>query len=325
MRAGLYASVAAVVVLLIIGGSAIFTVSQTEQALVLRFGEPKQLITEPGLHFKEPFVESVVYLDNRILDLEGAQEEVLASDSQRILVDTFVRYHIADPLKFYQTVGTIQRANNQLGSVLNSAVRRVLGDATFPQIIKDQRAGLMVKIRDQVNTEAARLGVAVNDVRIRRADLPKEISEKVFSRMQSERAREAAEFRAQGSEQAQTITAKADRDVVVIKAEAQRKADQTRGEGDAARNKIFAAAFGKDPDFFAFYRSMQAYTAGLRPGNTRLVLSPTSDFFRYFSNPNGAAPSPAAKPLAAATPASTVAAPAAATAPATPAPTPAQP
>ncbi len=287
MRIGMFAALAAVLLVLIVAGSAAFTVSQTEQALVLRFGEAKELITEPGLHFKEPFLESVVYLDNRILDLEGAQEEVLASDSQRILVDTFVRYHIADPLKFYQTVGTIERANNQLGSVLNSAVRRVLGDATFPQIIKDERAALMVKIRDQVNAEAAKLGAAVNDVRIRRADLPREISEKVYSRMQSERAREAAEFRAQGSEQAQTITAKADRDVVVLKAEAQRTADTTRGEGDAQRNKIFAEAYGKDPDFFAFYRSMQAYTAGLKAGATRLVLSPDSTFFRYFKDPAG--------------------------------------
>ncbi|UDL93621.1 protease modulator HflC [Lichenihabitans sp. PAMC28606] len=294
MKFGLFAALAAILLIIIVGNSAIFTVSQTEQALVLRFGEPQSLVTQPGLHFKQPFVESVVYLDNRILDLEGAQEEVLASDSQRILVDAFVRYHIADPLKFYQTVGTIARANNQLASVLNSAVRRVLGDATLPQIIKDDRAGLMVKIRDQVNSEAARLGAAVNDVRIRRADLPKEISEKVYSRMQSERAREAAEYRAQGSEQAQTITAKADRDVVVIKAEAQRQADQTRGEGDAARNKIFAEAYGKDPGFFAFYRSMQAYASGLKAGDTRLVLSPSSNFFRFFNDPAGTAPSAAA-------------------------------
>ena len=289
MRTGVFGALAAVLLLLIVAGSAAFTVSQTEQALVLRFGEPKELITDPGLHFKEPFLESVVYLDNRILDLEGAQEEVLASDSQRILVDTFVRYHIADPLKFYQTVGTIERANNQLGSVLNSAVRRVLGDATLPQIIKEDRAGLMVKIRDQVNAEAIKLGAAVNDVRIRRADLPQQISERVFSRMQSERNREAATYRAQGSEQAQAITAQADRDVVVLKADAQRKADQNRGEGDAKRNEIFAEAYGKDPDFFAFYRSMQAYTAGLKAGGTRLVLSPSSSFFRFFNDPKGAA------------------------------------
>ena len=290
MKSGLAALVALVILVLIVAGSAAFTVSQTQQVLVLRFGEPKSLITEPGLHWKQPFLETVVYLDNRILDLEAPQEEVLASDSQRLLVDAFMLYHIADPLKFYQTVGTIGRANNQLGSVLNSALRRVLGDATMPQIIKEDRAALMVKIRDQVNTEGARLGVAVNDVRIRRADLPREISEKVFSRMQSERAREAAEFRAQGAEQAQTITAKADRDVVVIKADAQRQADTTRGEGDANRTRIFAAAYSKDPEFFAFYRSMQAYVATLKPGDTRYVLAPTSNFFRFFGSPAGAAP-----------------------------------
>jgi membrane protease subunit HflC len=287
MRIGFFAAAAALIVLVILINASIFTVHQTEQALVLKFGEPRSLVTEPGLHFKQPFLETVVYLDNRILDLETPQDEVIASDNQRILVDAFVRYHIADPLKFYQTVGTIQRANNQLASVLSSAVRRVLGDATLPDIVKDKRAELMVKIRDQVNTEAARLGAAVNDVRIRRADLPREISEKVFSRMQSERAREAAEYRAQGSEQAQTIKAKADRDVVVIKADAQREADQTRGEGDAARNKIFAEAYGRDPGFFAFYRSMQAYAAGLKAGDTRFVLSPTSHFFRFFNDPSG--------------------------------------
>lgn len=301
MRTGLLAiGAAALLAIVIVASSALFTVGQTERALVLRFGEPQELITAPGLHFKEPFLESVVLFDNRILSLESPQEEVLASDSQRILVDAFMVYRIADPLKFYQTVGTVARANNQLGSVLNSAVRRVLGDATLPQIIKDDRAGLMVKIRDQVNTEAGRLGASVNDVRIRRADLPREISEKVFSRMQSERAREAAEYRAQGSEQAQTITAKADRDVVVLKAEAQRTADQTRGAGDAERNRIFADAYGKDPDFFAFYRSMQAYASSFRAGDTRLVLSPNSAFFRFFDDPEAAgrasSPSPAAVP-----------------------------
>ena len=287
MRFGLLTGLAAaLLVLIIVVVSATFTVDQTQTALVLRFGEPKALVTEPGLHFKEPFLESVVLLDNRIQNLDSPQEEVLASDSQRLLVDTFLVYHIADPLKFYQTVGTISRANNQLGSVLNSAVRRVLGDATFPQIIKENRAGLMVKIRNQVDTEAARLGAAVNDVRIRRADLPREISEKVFSRMISERAREAAQYRAEGSEQAQTIRAEADRAVVSLKADAQRQADQTRGAGDAERNRIFAEAYGKDPGFFAFYRSMQAYATGLKSGDTRLVLSPNSTFFRFFNDPN---------------------------------------
>ena len=293
MKPALVAALAALVVVVLLLSGVLFTVSQTEQALLLYFGEPVKVITKPGLQVKLPFVENVVYLDNRILDLETPQQEVLASDNQRILVDAFVRYHITNPLKFYQTVGTIERSNNQLASVLNSALRRVLGEATLPQIVKDNRAGLMLQIRGLVNTEAARLGLAIDDVRIRRADLPREISEKVFSRMQSERAREAAEFRAQGAEQAQTITADADRQVVVLKADAQREADETRGAGDAARNKIFAEAFGKDPGFFAFYRSMQAYVAALKPGQTRLVLSPDSEFFRFFNNPQGAAPASA--------------------------------
>jgi membrane protease subunit HflC len=284
------------VVVLIIIGSATFEVKQTEQALVLRFGEPvagRGLITEPGLHFKIPFVETVVLLDNRILDLESPKQEVLASDNQRIEVDAFVRYRIVDPLRFYQTVGTIERANNQLASVLNSAVRRVLGEANQTQIVRDDRANLMVRIREQVNTEGARFGVRTIDARIRRADLPREISEKVYGRMQTERAREAAEYRAQGSEQAQKITAKADRDVVVLRASAQQQADQVRGQGDAERNRIFAEAYGQDPDFFTFYRSMQAYDASFKGRDTRFVTAPTSDFFRYFGNAAGKATSPA--------------------------------
>jgi membrane protease subunit HflC len=286
------------VIALIIFSSATFVVHQTEQALVLRFGEPvagRGLITEPGLHFKIPFVETVVLLDNRILDLESPKQEVLASDNQRIEVDAFVRYRIVDPLRFYQTVGTIERANNQLASVLNSAVRRVLGEANQTQIVRDDRANLMVRIREQVNTEGARFGVRTIDARIRRADLPREISEKVYSRMQTERAREAAEYRAQGSEQAQKINAKADRDVVVLRADAQRQADQVRGQGDAERNRIFAEAYGQDPDFFAFYRSMQAYDASFKAKDTRFVTSPTSDFFRYFGSATGRA-APTAAP-----------------------------
>ena len=302
MKPVIVAALGAVVLLLLLLSGVLFTVSQTQQALVLYFGRPVKVITTPGLQVKIPFVETVTYLDNRILDLETPQQEVIASDNQRILVDAFVRYHITDPLKFFQTVSTIQRSNNQLASVLSSALRRVLGDATLPQIVKQDRAALMVKIRDQVNHEAVNLGLAIDDVRIRRADLPREISEKVFSRMQSERAREAAEFRAQGAEQSQTITANADRQVVVLKADAQREADETRGAGDAERNRIFAEAFGKDPGFFAFYRSMQAYVAALKPGETRLVLSPNSEFFRFFSDPKGRAPEPA-QPGQAASPA----------------------
>jgi membrane protease subunit HflC len=284
--------VAALVLIIatIAAGGALFTVAQTEQALVLRFGEPvagRGLITDPGLHFKIPIIENVVFLDNRILDVESPSLEVLASDNQRLEVDSFIRYRIADPLRFFQTVGGISGANNQLASVLNSAVRRVLSEANQRQIVRDERAGLMVKIKEQANAEAGKFGVSVVDARIRRVDLPQQISEKVYGRMQTERAREAAEYRAQGSEQAQKITAKADRDVIVLKAEAQRKADQIKGEGDAERNRTFAESFGKDPDFFAFYRSMQAYEAAFKQGDTRFLIGPHSDFFRFFGSADG--------------------------------------
>ncbi len=282
---------------LALAGGALFTVEQTEQALVLRFGEPvagRGLITEPGLHFKIPLIENVVSFDNRILDVESPNLEVLAADNQRLEVDSFIRYRIVDPLKFYQSVNSVLGANNQLGSVLNSAVRRVLSEANQQQIVRDERAVLMARIKEQADAEARRFGVQVVDARIRRVDLPQQISEKVYGRMQTERQREAAEYRAQGSEQAQKITAKADRDVIVLKAEAQQKADQIKGEGDADRNRIFAEAFGKDPDFFAFYRSMQAYEAAFKPGETRFLVSPRSEFFRFFSAPEGAAEPPSA-------------------------------
>ncbi|MEJ0050966.1 MAG: protease modulator HflC [Methylovirgula sp.] len=287
---GIFVTLLAIAAIIVIVAS-IFTVGQTEQALVLRFGDPvagRGLVTEPGLHFKIPFIENVVLLDKRILDVETPTQEVLASDNTRVEVDSFLKYRIVDPLKFYQTVGDIDRANDQLGYILNSAVRRVLGDADLRQIVSADREALMANIRQQVNQQADKLGVSAVDVRIRRTDLPQQISEKVFSRMQSEWAREAALFRAQGAEESQEIRAKADRDAVVLRADAQRDADQTRGAGDAQRARIFATAFGKDPDFFAFYRSMQAYTTGLKASNTRLVLSPKSAFFQYFLPPAGA-------------------------------------
>jgi len=293
MRSGLlFALAVALLIGVIAVGGALFTVSQTEQAVVLRFGEPvpgRGLITEPGLHFKFPLVENVVTFDNRILDVESPNLEVLAADNQRLEVDSFIRYRIVDALRFYQTVNSVMGANNQLGSVLNSAVRRVLSEANQQQIVRDERAGLMVKIKEQADREARKFGVQVVDARIRRVDLPQQISEKVFGRMQTERQREAAEYRAQGSEQAQKITARADRDVVVLKAEAQQKADQMKGEGDAERNHIFAEAFGRDPDFFAFYRSMQAYESAFKPGETRFLISPRSEFFRFFSAPEASA------------------------------------
>ena len=272
--------------------SALFTVHQNQQALVLRLGEPVKIYTEPGLQFKYPLVDSVVYIDKRILDLENPAQEVIASDQKRLVVDAFARYKIFDPLKFYQSLGTVDGANSRLTSILNSSLRRVLGEATFIQVVRDERELLMSRIREQVNREGMNFGINVVDVRIRRADLPDANSQAVFQRMQTERQREAAEIRAGGNQLAQTIRARADRDVTVTVAEATSRGEQTRGEGDAERNRIYAEAYDKDRDFFAFYRSMQAYEAGLRHNDTRLLLTPDSDFFRYFNDPAGKAPAP---------------------------------
>ena len=284
-------------VVLIVAYSSVFTVQQTEQALVVRLGKPVGVVTEPGLHFKAPFVDSVISIDNRILDLENPSQEIIAFDRRRLVVDAFARYRIKDPLRFYTSVGSIQAANLQLTTLLNASLRRVLGEVTFIQIVRDEREALMVRIRDQLDKEADGYGIQVVDVRIRRADLPEQNSQAVYQRMQTERQREAAEFRAQGGQKAQEIRSNADREATVIVAEANSTAEQVRGEGDAERNRLFAEAYGKDPEFFAFYRSMTAYENGLRNSDTRFLLQPDSDFFRFFSNPSG---KPAAAPASAA-------------------------
>jgi modulator of FtsH protease HflC len=281
------ALVAIAVILLLAAYGSLFTVYQTKQALVVRLGEPVRIITEPGLHVKIPIVDTVITIDNRILDLENAAQEVFASDQRRLVIDAFARYRITDVLRFYQTVSNIEGANSRLSSLLNAALRRVLGEATLIHVVRDERAALMARVRDQLDREARAFGIEVVDVRIRRADLPEQNSQAVYSRMQTERQRQAASIRGDGSQKSQEIRAKADRDVTVLVAEAQSRAEQTRGEGDAERNRIFAEAFGKDPDFFGFYRSMQAYEAGLKANDTRLVLRPDSDFFKYFGNPSG--------------------------------------
>jgi membrane protease subunit HflC len=274
-------------VLVIIGYSSVFTVQQTEQVLVVRLGEPVRVVTQPGLNFKAPFIDSVISIDKRILDLENPSQEVIASDQKRLVVDAFARYRIKNALRFYQSIGTIQAANVQLTTLLNAALRRVLGEVSFITVVRDERERLMARIREQLDHEADGYGIEVVDVRIRRADLPEQNSQAVYQRMQTERQREAAEFRAQGSQKSQEIRSKADRDVTVLVAEATSKSEQVRGEGDGERNRIFAEAFGKDVDFFTFYRSMQAYEAGMRHSDTRMVLSPDSEFFRYFVDPSG--------------------------------------
>jgi membrane protease subunit HflC len=278
---------ALIVVALIVAYGALFTVYQTRQALVVRLGQPVRIVTDPGLHSKIPLIDSVINIDKRILDLENPAQEVIASDQKRLVVDAFARYRITEPLKFYQTVGTVDGANLQLSILLNSALRRVLGEATLTQVVRDQREHLMTLVREQLGAEARSFGIDVVDVRIRRADLPEQNSQAVYQRMQTERQQEAAQIRAQGTQRAQEIRARADRDVTVLLADAQSKGEQTRGEGDAERNRIFADAYGRDPDFFSFYRSMQAYEAGLRPNDTRMLLKPDSDFFRYFVDPSG--------------------------------------
>jgi membrane protease subunit HflC len=276
-----------IIAALIVLYSSIFTITPTQQALVLRFGNPRPPVSEPGLHFKAPFIDAVVYIDKRILDLEAPAQEVIASDQKRLVVDAFARYRIKDALRFYQTLGSIRGANSQLAILLNSALRRVLGEATFTHVVRDQRAELMARIQRLVDQEAQSYGIDVVDIRIRRADLPEQNSQAVYRRMQTERQREAAEFRAQGQQRAQEIRARADREVTVLVAEANSKGEAIRGEGDATRNEIFAKAFGQDPEFFAFYRSMQAYEAGLQKSDTRLLLKPDTSFFRFFNSPAG--------------------------------------
>ena len=272
--------------------ASIFTVYQTENALILRFGQAQRvIINDPGLHWKVPFADRVVFVDNRILDLDSPAQEVIASDQKRLVVDAFARFRITDPLLYYQsTQASIRDAQSRLSTFLNSAVRRVLGDASFFAVVRDDRPQLMSEITQQVNREAQSLGITVVDVRIRRADLPQANSEAVFRRMQTEREQEAAQIRAEGAEQARRIRSRADRDSTVIIAEANRDAEQVRGEGDAERSAIFAAAYNKDPDFFAFYRSMQAYDQALAQQDTRFLLTPNSDFFRYFGSPLGDMP-----------------------------------
>jgi membrane protease subunit HflC len=286
------AFLAFLIVVLGIAGAAVyasaFIVHQNEQALVLEFGKPKRVVQQPGLHWKLPLVETVDIFDKRILDLDTTTQEVTASDQKRLLVDAFARYKIVDPLKFYQTLRFEGAVRSRLGPIVESALRRALGGASFQDLVRDRREALMKQIAVNVNDEGRDFGLEVVDVRIKRADLPEQNLKSVFDRMRAERQREAAEFRAQGTGEASRIKGTADRDVTVIKAEATRKGEELRGAGEAERNRVFADAFNRDPDFFAFYRSMQAYEEGLKAGDTRLIISPDTDFFKYFNDPSGA-------------------------------------
>ena len=262
----------------------IFIVKEVNQAIVLQFGDPKRIISTPGINFKIPFIQNVVFLDKRILNLDAPPEEVIASDQKRLIVDAFARFQIVDPLKFYISVGNERVARSRLSTIINSRIRSVLGTQRLQTLLSADRTNQMALIQDGVNNEAEKFGIKIVDVRIKRADLPPANSEAIYRRMQTERNREAKEFRAKGAEMAITITSTADKEVTVILAEAEKQSQIMKGESDGQRNKIFADAFGKDPEFFAFYRAMQAYEKALIGGETSLILSPDSEFFKFFGN-----------------------------------------
>jgi len=262
----------------------VFVVKEINQAIVLQFGDPKKIITTPGLQVKIPFVQNVVYLDRRILSLDPPPEEVIASDQKRLIVDAFARFKIVDPLMFYISVGYERVARSRLATIINSRLRNVLGKQSLATLLSQDRAKQMALIQEGVNTEAEKFGIEIIDVRIKRDDLPQANSEAIFRRMQTEREREAKEFRARGAEMAVTITSTADKEVTVILANADKESEIMKGEGDGLRNKIFADAFGRDPEFFKFYRAMQAYERALIGGDTSLILSPDSDFFKFFGS-----------------------------------------
>lgn len=262
--------------------SSLFTVNEIQKAIVLQFGDPKRVIQQPGLNIKIPFIQNVILIDKRILNLDTPSEEIIAKDQKRLIVDAFARFIIKDPLKFYISVGNERVARSRLSTIINSRIRGVLGQENLETLVSKERSRLMGQITKDVNTEAAQFGIEVIDVRIKRADLPQANSEAIYQRMQTERTREAKEFRAQGAEIAQTIRSTSDKEVTIILAEANKNSEILKGEGDGKRNKIFADAFGKDPEFFSFYRAMQSYEKSLIGGETSLILSPDSEFFRFF-------------------------------------------
>ncbi len=272
--------------------SALFTVHQAEQAIVVRFGAPQAVIHEPGLKVKAPFIDEVRRYEKRVLDLDPPAEEIILGDQKRIEVDSFTRWRIVEPLLFYQAVGNEENARKRLTSVVNSSLRRVLGNVMLPAVLSEERTQIMSEIQRQVAEEAKGMGVAIVDVRIRRADLPEQTSQSIYERMKSERERQAREARAQGQERAQQIRSRAERERTVILAEAQRTAQLTRGLGDAEANRIYGEAYGKDPEFFGLYRSLEAYRQAFGD-NTSMVLSPDSEFFRYFGRLPGEFAGPA--------------------------------
>ena len=275
------------VILGVIASSSLFIVEQTQQAIVLFFGKPQKTIQDPGLYFKIPFGEEVVYYDKRVLDLDPPKERMILADQKRLDVDSYARYRIIDPLLFYQTTRRVSEVPGKLSPIINSSLRRVLGNETLLEILSGKRATIMVDIQKAVNDAVMRFGMEIVEVRVRRADYPDETRSNIENRMKSEREREAKEFRARGFEMAEGIRADAGKQKIVLLAEAQKKAETLRGEGDGLAIKIYADAFGQDPEFFAFYRSMQAYKKSMDSQDTTMVLSPNSDFFRFFGDMTG--------------------------------------
>jgi membrane protease subunit HflC len=288
MKATRNVTLALLAVLLFGAYSAAFMVNQTQQALVLQFGEPKRTIQDPGLKFKLPFIQEAVYYERRVLSLIPQDaEEVILADQKRLQVDAYARYRIEDPLLFFQTVRNEIGARARLESIIDSSVRRVLGRETLASILTGERESINGSIRDEVNQSVASLGIQIIDVRLRRADYPEATSQNIFNRMKSEREREAKEFRATGEEEAQKIRADAEKTRTVIVADAKRQAQEVRGEGDSNAIRIYAESFGRDPEFFSFYRSMEAYRKSIGESGTSMVLSPNSSFFRYFKDKDG--------------------------------------
>ena len=275
--------------LLIVIFNALFIVKQTEQTLVLQFGDPIRIIKEPGLKIKIPLIQNAIFYDTRVLDFDAEVEEVILSDQKRLLVDAFIRYKIVDPLKFFQSVGTENRFKARVGGILSGSLRRVLGSDPLEVVLSVNRSELMEKIQGEIGNEATDFGVEMVDVRIKRADLPKANSEAIFGRMRAEREKEARQFRAEGSEESQIIKSKAEKERTIIIADANKKSQTIKGEGDGEAVKIYAKAFNKDKEFFAFYRSMEAYKKAFEDSEDEptFILSPDSDFFKYFNNKSG--------------------------------------
>ncbi len=287
MKKSLIIGAVLIAAVLIVGSSALFTIQETEQGIVLQFGDPKQVVTEPGLHFKVPFIQNVVIYDKRVLEFENPAQEVIASDQKRLVIDAFAFYRITNPLEFYQAVGTEEVARARLSNLLNASMRQLIGTVPLVDVISGERERLMEDIRIRINREAAQFGVAVIDVRIKRADLPEENSQAIYERMQTEREREAREIRAQGEEQSLRIRAEADRTRTVLISEARRQSEILRGEGDGEAVRIFADAFGQDIEFFTFYRTMQAYREALNADDTTIIMSPDGDFLQFLNSVQG--------------------------------------